>query len=93
MYEPSPALMQMLSGKGSSNTDQLKQLIERIQAVVNPDSWKSDYAQAGVLFGDRIVIRHTPGTHDRIRRLLERLEAEAQRAYPDFRPIYDPPVR
>jgi len=92
-YEPSPTLMQMLSGKGSSDTDQLKQLIERIQAVVNPDSWKSDYAQAGVLFGDRIVIRHTAGTHDRIRRLLERLEAEAQRAYPDFRRIYDPPVR
>ena len=37
---------------------------------------------------------HSAGsTNNRRTLLLDRLEAEAQRAYPDFRRIYDPPVR
>lgn len=77
MYQPSPELLLVFSRKGSSKVDDLHSLITHLKSEINPESWKSPRPKADVVFGDRIVIFHTPGTHDRVSRLLERMQKDA----------------
>ena len=77
LYKPAPELIRVFSKEGSSRIDDLHELLNHIRAAINPDSWNLQDAKADVVFGDQIAIRHTPGTHDRISRLLKRMEAEA----------------
>lgn len=79
-YTPSRTLLTTFRKDGESDSTAAKKLVEHIQQAVKPGPWNTDDAQIEVYVGGtvRLVIRHTPGTHDRIRRLLERMEAEAK---------------
>jgi hypothetical protein len=83
LYKPSPGLVRVFSKEGTSRIDDLHGLLKHIRAAINPDSWKLPDAKTDVVFGNQIAIYHTPGTHDRISRLLKRMEAEAH--IEDFR--------
>ena len=77
LYKPSPELVRVFSKEGSSSIDDLHGLLAHIKATINPDSWTLPDTKTDVVFGNQIAIYHTLGTHDRISRLLKRMEAEA----------------
>ncbi len=79
-YAPSRTLLMSFHEEGDSDADVARKLIERIRSSINPDSWKDQDVQAEVILSGRIYfyIRHTPHTHDRIRRLLDRMEADVK---------------
>ncbi|MBI1311049.1 PDZ domain-containing protein [bacterium] len=81
-YTPSRRLLLKFLNDGESDADAARKLVEHVRSSINPDSWKSDDVQAEVVIDGfvRIAIRHTPGAHDRIRRLFERMEAEVKAA-------------
>lgn len=84
-YTPSHTLLATFQKEGEPETVAAKKLVEHIRKSINPASWKTDEAQIEVYVSGtvRLVIRQTPGTHDRIRRTLERMEAEARDEQPD----------
>lgn len=84
-YTPSRKLLLKLLADGEPEPEAARKLVEHIRSSINPSSWKSADVQAEVVINNtvRIGIRHTPGTHDRIRRLLERMEAEVKVDEPD----------
>lgn len=77
VYKPSPELVRVFSKEGSSRIDDLHGLLAHIKATINPDSWTLPDAKTDVVFDNQILIFHTLGTHERIARLLKRMEAEA----------------
>ena len=79
-YTPSRTLLTTFRKEGQSDSTAAKNLVEHIQQAVKPGPWNTEDAQIEVFVGGtvRLVIRHMPGTHDRIRRLLARMETEAK---------------
>ena len=85
-YSPSSELLQKFRADNDFDAGAAKKLGEHIRQSINPGSWDADSVQvttdkSGTI---QLVINHTPGTHDRVRRLLERLEAEAKANSPGF---------
>ena len=87
-YTPSRTLLVTFQKEGESDSVAAAKLVEHIRKTINPESWKADDARIEVYVSGtvRVVIRHTPGTHDRVRRLLERMETEARDEQPDKTP-------
>ena len=79
-YSPSNELLQKFRADGDVDADAAKKLSEHIRSSINPGSWPAEALQVAPDKSGSIqlVINHTPGTHDRVRRLLEQLEAEAK---------------
>ncbi|MHC4880366.1 MAG: pilus assembly protein N-terminal domain-containing protein, partial [Planctomycetota bacterium] len=79
-YTPSRTLLMSFHEEGDSDADLARKLVEHIRSSINPDSWKDDDVQAQVIVSGWVhfYIRHTPHTHDRIRRLLDRMEADVK---------------